>query len=90
MEAKTARNGNVSADLGPAISNSLTELLSEQRVPFGASKAFPKKNSNIPEGEPPRGYVCYRCGKKGEQIRFLLSSRRLTILRSLDPSMPYQ
>jgi len=44
----------------------LTELLSEQRVPFGAGKAFPKKNSNIPEGEPPRGYVCYRCGKKGE------------------------
>jgi hypothetical protein len=45
----------------------LTKLLSEQRVPFGAGKAFPpKKNSNIPEGEPPRGYVCYRCGKKGE------------------------
>ena len=45
----------------------LIDLISEQRVPFGASKGFPtKKNINIPEGEPPRGYVCYRCGKKGK------------------------
>jgi hypothetical protein len=66
METETARNGHVSTCTDLADDKLLTELRSEQRVPFGAGKAFPKKNSNIPEGEPPRGYVCYRCGKKGE------------------------
>jgi hypothetical protein len=66
METETTRNGYVSACMDLVDDKLLTELLSEQRVPFGASKPFPKKNSNIPEGEPPRGYVCYRCGKKGE------------------------
>jgi hypothetical protein len=68
MEAQTARNGYVSTDLDSTTRKRLTKLFSEQRVPYGAGKAFPKKNSNVPEGEPPRGYVCYRCGKKGEHI----------------------
>lgn len=28
-------------------------------------KPFAKK-ANIPDGEPPHGYICYRCGKKGQ------------------------
>lgn len=27
----------------------------------------PFKKANVPEGEPPHGYICYRCGKKGKQ-----------------------
>ena len=27
------------------------------------------KRANVPEGEPPHGYVCYRCGKKGHWIQ---------------------
>lgn len=73
MEAQTAGNGHVSANHGFEHIHVLTLFFSEQRVPFGASKAFPKKNSNIPEGEPPRGYVCYRCGKKGEPEFLILS-----------------
>ena len=41
---------------------------SEQRVLFNTGKGFPKKNANVPEGEPPRGYVCYRCGQKGRKV----------------------
>jgi hypothetical protein len=22
----------------------------------------------VPEGEPPHGYICYRCGKKGKHL----------------------
>jgi hypothetical protein len=69
MEAQTTRNGHVRTILSLHNDEMLTHLFSEQRVPFGANKGFPKKNVNVPEGEPPRGYVCYRCGKKG-RIRF--------------------
>ncbi|KAL6248017.1 Protein mpe1 [Rhinocladiella similis] len=31
-------------------------------------KPFAKK-ANIPDGEPPHGYICYRCGKKGHWIQ---------------------
>ncbi|KIW10030.1 hypothetical protein PV08_11806 [Exophiala spinifera] len=31
-------------------------------------KPFAKK-ANVPEGEPPHGYICYRCGKKGHWIQ---------------------
>lgn len=39
------------------------EMSHETRVPM-SGKPFNKK-ANIPEGEPPHGYICYRCGKKG-------------------------
>lgn len=39
------------------------EMSHETRVPV-SGKPFNKK-ANIPEGEPPHGYICYRCGKKG-------------------------
>jgi protein MPE1 len=40
------------------------EMAHETRVPMTGSKPYQKK-SNVPEGEPPHGYICYRCGKKG-------------------------
>lgn len=39
------------------------EMSHETRVPM-SGKPFNKK-ANIPDGEPPHGYICYRCGKKG-------------------------
>ncbi|KIW74115.1 hypothetical protein Z517_12525 [Fonsecaea pedrosoi CBS 271.37] len=43
------------------------EMSHETRVPM-QGKPFNKK-ANIPEGEPPHGYICYRCGKKGHWIQ---------------------
>ncbi|KIW93316.1 uncharacterized protein Z519_05921 [Cladophialophora bantiana CBS 173.52] len=43
------------------------EMSHETRVPM-QGKPFSKK-ANIPEGEPPHGYICYRCGKKGHWIQ---------------------
>ncbi|KAK7887419.1 Protein mpe1 [Exophiala xenobiotica] len=43
------------------------EMSHEARVPM-TGKPFNKK-ANIPEGEPPHGYICYRCGKKGHWIQ---------------------
>lgn len=40
------------------------EMSHETRVPM-QGKPFNKK-ANVPEGEPPHGYICYRCGKKGK------------------------
>lgn len=44
------------------------EMANETRVPIQGQKPFNKKQ-NIPEGEPPHGYICYRCGKKGHWIQ---------------------
>jgi protein MPE1 len=41
------------------------EMSHETRVHI-QGKTFNKK-ANVPEGEPPHGYICYRCGKKGKQ-----------------------
>ncbi|EXJ69312.1 uncharacterized protein A1O5_07348 [Cladophialophora psammophila CBS 110553] len=43
------------------------EMSHETRVPM-QGKPFNKK-ANVPEGEPPHGYICYRCGKKGHWIQ---------------------
>lgn len=42
------------------------EMSHETRVHLQGAKPFNKK-VNVPEGEPPHGYICYRCGKKGER-----------------------
>ena len=39
------------------------EMSHAERVPMQGGK--PMKRANVPEGEPPHGYICYRCGKKG-------------------------
>ncbi len=33
------------------------------------------KKANVPEGEPPHGYICYRCGKKGTLLFILFRIR---------------
>ncbi len=43
------------------------EMAGATRVPMTFNKNTSKK-ANIPEGEPPHGYICYRCGKKGEHF----------------------
>ncbi|KIX03919.1 uncharacterized protein Z518_07472 [Rhinocladiella mackenziei CBS 650.93] len=43
------------------------EMAHETRVPMQGGKPF--KKANVPEGEPPHGYICYRCGKKGHWIQ---------------------
>jgi protein MPE1 len=44
------------------------EMSHEQRAAM-QGKPFNKK-VNVPEGEPPHGYICYRCGKKGKKPHF--------------------
>ena len=64
------------------------EMANAQRVPMSFNKNTQKK-ANIPEGEPPHGYICYRCGKKGT----ISSSNALDHIadnfRPLDPGMPH-
>ena len=45
------------------------EMANETRVPIMGGKGFQKKPANVPEGDPPHGYICYRCGKKGHWIQ---------------------
>lgn len=41
------------------------EMSHESRIAVAGSKPFQKK-ANVPEGEPPHGYICFRCMKKGK------------------------
>jgi protein MPE1 len=43
------------------------EMANEKKVDFQGTK--PRQKANVPEGEPPHGYICYRCGKKGHWIQ---------------------
>ena len=45
--------------------NQQENMSHDQRINIAGSKNFSKK-ANVPEGEPPHGYVCFRCGQKGE------------------------
>jgi len=63
------------------------EMSHETRVPMQGGKPFQKK-ANVPEGEPPHGYICYRCGKKGKATRIhVCDAQGLTISRALDSSL---
>ena len=39
------------------------QMATQQKVFYGKPNTL--KPNNVPEGEPPHGYVCYRCGQKG-------------------------
>lgn len=41
------------------------EMATQQYV----AKGGPKKPANVPDHEPPQGYICYRCGEKGHWIQ---------------------
>ncbi|KAK1760516.1 DWNN domain-containing protein [Echria macrotheca] len=41
------------------------EMATQQYV----SKGGPKKPANVPDHDPPQGYICYRCGEKGHWIQ---------------------
>ncbi|KAK4240478.1 protein MPE1 [Achaetomium macrosporum] len=41
------------------------EMATQQYV----AKAGPKKPANVPDHDPPQGYICYRCGEKGHWIQ---------------------
>jgi len=41
------------------------EMATQQYV----AKGGPKKPTNVPDHEPPQGYICYRCGEKGHWIQ---------------------
>ncbi|KKY24569.1 putative retinoblastoma-binding protein [Phaeomoniella chlamydospora] len=43
------------------------QMATQQKVFYG--KPNQMKAANVPEGEPPHGYVCYRCGQKGHWIQ---------------------
>ncbi|KAK5080863.1 Protein mpe1 [Lithohypha guttulata] len=43
------------------------EMSHDQRIHLSGQK--PGRKANVPEGEPPHGYVCYRCGDKGHWIQ---------------------
>ena len=61
------------------------EMSHDARINVPGQKGVAKK-ANIPEGEPPHGYVCFRCGEKGKSPSFK-SFHLLTFARSLDSSM---
>jgi protein MPE1 len=66
------------------------EMATAQRVPMTYNKNAQKK-ANIPEGEPPHGYICYRCGKKGKiPSPSAVSPQSLTKDRPLDSGMPHE
>lgn len=41
------------------------DMSHDTRIGIAGQSKF-TKNIKIPEGEPPHGYVCYRCKKKGK------------------------
>jgi len=41
------------------------EMATQQYV----AKGGPKKPQNVPDHDPPQGYICYRCGEKGHWIQ---------------------
>ncbi|KAL1837114.1 hypothetical protein VTJ49DRAFT_4277 [Mycothermus thermophilus] len=41
------------------------EMATQQYV----AKGGPKKPVNVPDHDPPQGYICYRCGEKGHWIQ---------------------
>ncbi|KAK3308103.1 DWNN domain-containing protein [Chaetomium strumarium] len=41
------------------------EMATQQYV----AKGGPKKPTNVPDHDPPQGYICYRCGEKGHWIQ---------------------
>ncbi|KAJ4860263.1 DWNN domain-containing protein [Trichoderma breve] len=43
------------------------ELSHQAPVPFG--KPGSKRPANVPDHDPPNGYICYRCGNKGHWIQ---------------------
>ena len=43
----------------------LTRVFRQQYV----AKSGPKKPANVPDHDPPQGYICYRCGEKGHWIQ---------------------
>lgn len=64
------------------------EMAHEARVPMQGGR--PKPKANVPEGEPPHGYICYRCGKKGMPAHLFRSSTKAnSTSRSLDTGLPY-
>jgi protein MPE1 len=64
------------------------EMAHETKVHFQGTK--PRQKANVPEGEPPHGYICYRCGKKGTSKSPELYSKSNINHRSLDPSLSNQ
>jgi protein MPE1 len=43
-------------------------MLTNTRQQYVA-KGGPKKPANVPDHDPPQGYICYRCGEKGHWIQ---------------------
>jgi protein MPE1 len=64
------------------------EMSTETRVPMQGTR--PNKKANVPEGEPPHGYICYRCGKKGMPPMRSRTEVLLIVHRSLDSSLSNQ
>ena len=65
------------------------EMSHAERVQFQGGKR--PKQANVPEGEPPHGYICYRCGKKGKSSHAILILEYMLIpTRSLDSGLSYQ
>lgn len=63
------------------------EMSHDTRINFGGPKT---KKANVPEGEPPHGYICYRCMTRGKPVPPAMLSAQTNKSRPLDSSMPYQ
>ena len=44
-------------------------MLTTNRRQQYVAKGGPKKPANVPDHDPPQGYICYRCGEKGHWIQ---------------------
>ncbi|KAK3365861.1 DWNN domain-containing protein [Lasiosphaeria ovina] len=56
-----------------AVFQAQTELFSSREEEMATQqyvgKGGPKRPANVPDHDPPQGYICYRCGEKGHWIQ---------------------
>lgn len=65
------------------------EMSHDQRINIPGQKHGTKK-ANVPEGEPPHGYICFRCMKRGMFRPINVGNHDANENRSLDSSLPNQ
>lgn len=77
MGPTTAGDGKVSVEWarwGADCTNCFVEPYTDfyfSATPVYRSGPTKGKQANVPDRPPPQGYVCYRCGEKGNLRKFL-------------------
>lgn len=64
------------------------EMSHDQRI--NPSGQRPGKKANVPEGEPPHGYICFRCMKRGKLVALHYFFSEANMIRTLDSGLSHQ